>query len=859
MTARHTLLTTLFAGALLACTPALAQPVEDPFEAIVANPDGANTRLNATSIPLRNPTEDELRQYLEAFRAINLNANFTVDPRARNANLGGFRAKGGTKVSLKAGFVKKPGESEGVLRTLEMVPSNPMTYGPLRFNKMTLDSKGVLHFKLNLNLMGHDFWPQEMTVEKIYRDREGNTILETGGSGLAGAFGPDIRITPDGRVQYHGRGGFLWLSKKWKDVKDVRTGKVVRVPSTIPINRWPPRSSDILDWMPAPGATGTRVAADMDAMRPLLEEIPISELSLKFTGDRDPNRITLSNGEGHLDLSNHRLEYEANGRFDGRTYVSDPNKRNAFRATGRLSGEVDQPGIGKAKIERLDIEVTGEHGGSIPFENPMDTNVWGTARVKAEGELSDGSLGLPGMPTLHASGRTRVDIDAKGKAVLQPLSDDPMATKELSIDPSSTYGLTVVDGPVEIEGLETVLPSDRVKFPERMRLERKDDPSTPEDESKLPVVTVEGDLGTKMGMVITRAKVKVRGETTSRGAVAILEGEDAGSPSVATTLDSGAKLELDAYAFGGMNATTLSGGGANVTVDAELEGTGRGTTMKANGMSVDLPGATDVDARIAARFRHGTRDGNVTVIREVGARATATLRDGEGVFSAGLPGQPVVRGRLAPGTSVTLDTGRMRRSSVGGTALETEGYADGEKAARLSAHLILTAGSIAHRDLAMAFNGRSVIDLNAAVGFKVDPAAAMTPGRQPEGPITMDLDLGAQFGQGSMLSFRQGRETSKIKLGGNTRFTFHTSAQVDPATGAPTLSALDGVDVTIEAESMDLRTFLEPLGATVTATIGSRSTARIRSAKVTFLERGIRIDHGGITFEIAPGSIVIGR
>ena len=47
MATRHALLTSLFAGALLACAPALAQPVEDPFEAIVANPDGANTKRRA--------------------------------------------------------------------------------------------------------------------------------------------------------------------------------------------------------------------------------------------------------------------------------------------------------------------------------------------------------------------------------------------------------------------------------------------------------------------------------------------------------------------------------------------------------------------------------------------------------------------------------------------------------------------------------------------------------------------------------------------------------------------------------------------------------------------------------------------
>ena len=40
------------------------------FEAIVSNPDGAKTKLDDVSIPIRNPTQDELRQYLEAFETL---------------------------------------------------------------------------------------------------------------------------------------------------------------------------------------------------------------------------------------------------------------------------------------------------------------------------------------------------------------------------------------------------------------------------------------------------------------------------------------------------------------------------------------------------------------------------------------------------------------------------------------------------------------------------------------------------------------------------------------------------------------------------------------------------------------------
>src|SRR5690606_32557939 len=58
--------TALLLVALGLTAPALAQPV-DPFEAIVADRDGAEVALRDVAVPLRNPSESELRQYLEAF------------------------------------------------------------------------------------------------------------------------------------------------------------------------------------------------------------------------------------------------------------------------------------------------------------------------------------------------------------------------------------------------------------------------------------------------------------------------------------------------------------------------------------------------------------------------------------------------------------------------------------------------------------------------------------------------------------------------------------------------------------------------------------------------------------------------
>jgi hypothetical protein len=839
---------------LLAASPALAQPADDPFEAIVANPDGANAALNDTAIPIRNPTEDELRQYLEAFRAINLDATLTVDPDARKPKLGPFSVAAGSDVRLSAGFTKANGEREAVLRTLELVPSSPMKMGPLRFNKMTLDRNGVLRFKLNLNLMGVNFWPQEMTIEKIYRDRDGNLVFKTGGSGLAGAFGPDLRITPQGKVQRYKKPFLGFIGGGWKDVKE--GGKPVVVAETIPLDRWPPGATDILKWLPQPAVNAYPAGMDREALAPIVEAVPVSALNVRFTADADPRRITLSNGEGHLDISNHHLDYEANGRFEGRTYVSDPTKRNAYTATARVTGEVDRPGVGRATIDGLDVELTGEHSGSIPFEDPSRIDIEGTLRAKVRGSVSDARLGLPGGPTIHAPGTTRFEFDGDGSAILRPFSEDEAERKEIVISRDSRYSFST-EGPVEIEGLSTTMPGN-VSVPDRMRVVAADDPSTPDvDESLGPVLTGEGDMGTKLGFHVARTRLNINGELESGGLISVIEDTDAGRVALRSNLEPGSVMNMRGYVFAGFKADG-SGGGARMSTDTRLRGTGTNTRVEANGMTVDMPGATDVDARVAANVRHGTANGAETVVRELAARGSVRLREGEGTVSGGLPGQPSINGRIAAGSNLEFDTGRLLRVNPRTTVMETSGYEDGERGAKVRAHLILEGGSIAHNDLAVAFRGRTEIDLNAALGFRFDPGAAAANGAQPGDPLLTTLDLGLRFAPGSQLKLNQtSGDASTFNLRGSTVFTAHVEAEI-AADGTATLGALNGIDLTIEADAIDMKMILGPNNA-VTANVGSRTTVRLKNASLELLTGGgMRIHHNGISIEVAAGTIDIG-
>lgn len=820
----------------------------DPFEAIVSSGRTADASLNDLSLPLRNPTRDELRQYFEAFRAVNLSATLQVDDgrgRGRDARLGAFSAPNGTQVRLEAGFERRPGEPEAVLRTLELVPTNPMALGALRFNRMTLDEKGVLHFKLNLRLMGIDFWPQELTVEKIYHDRDGNLVFKTGGSGLATSFVPDMRITPDGRVQRWDRGWWLfgWHGAGWEDVEGA-DGKPVRLSSTLPIRRWPPTASDILDWLPRPGAEGS---TDYGAA---LEKVPLRDVALRFEARADPKRIVLSNGIGHLDLSEHALSVVAHGSFQGRTYRADPARENSFRAEGSLTGELAHPERGRLELARARFELRGTHAETIPFEDPSRTELRADISGSGRAELSGATLRTTGGAEVELVDGGTAEAEGMATLLLKPLDGDPNARTELRVDRRSRFSVRSA-GPIELSELSRLLPEGATV--DALRLVPADDPTTATDESRGPVLRLDGQLGTRDGLVYADTDFQLHGATDRPLEVSV----PTATGSTGTTLDPGAQVHGQGDSFAATRSRGMSGGGARANVDLRLRGTGRDTHLDADGLRVDLDGRTDVDARLAANLGYDRDSGALTVRGAAGA-GSVTLREGTGVVEGGLPGQPSLRTEVGAGSRFELETGHLSRN---GANLETDGYARGERKARLQAHLVVGAGSTAHRALSGSFDGRGTVDLDVALGFRVDPVKLA--GRESgalTGPLSMELDLALDFAAGSRFAARNtAGYLGQLALRGPMRATLHASCVVDPTTGRPVLQELSGIDVTVTADALDIQPMLRSLGQQANVQVQSRTTLRIRQARVVLLGDAIEIEHDGITLEIAPGKIRIGR
>lgn len=453
---------------LLGAAAVRAQPAPagDPFAAIVGDPDGANAPLNDVSLPVRNPTSEELRQYLAAFQVLEASATLTLDepgrPDAtfrtpRPVSFGPFKAPNGTRLRLAAGYHKGPGQDEAVLRTLEIVPDQEISaLGLAKFRRAYLDEKGVLHFQAKAALIGR----QEVTVEKVYRDAQGNLRFRLGGDGLGGTLfakgvlGGELRVLPDGRVERWSRGflGLNLVGKGWEPVEDM-DGRQVQVPFLAGLRSWPPRASELVDMLtiaggtPAAGAARAPAADPLAAARAALEVIPVSALEVRFQGKADPKQIRLSGGEGTLLLSDHELELVSHGRFKGSTYHTDPGLPNHYRLTGTLSGDLNRAGT-RAHLDRVHVDLRGTHAATIPFADPGLTVLDAALASAVDVQLSDVRSELPDGTWLVIPGQARGSFQGEGALTLRPLGTTDRS--ELRIDRRKNHYDLSVSGPVEV-------------------------------------------------------------------------------------------------------------------------------------------------------------------------------------------------------------------------------------------------------------------------------------------------------------------------------------------------------------------------------------------------------------------------
>ena len=891
----------LLLGVLACQQPSFAQDASgDIYERILNDPLGGEG-LDDVDLPIRNVSGQELRQYLEAFRVVNLVATMTVDdqegsdtqfhtpaPGSKTLKLGPFNAPNGTLLRFQTKFEKKPGDTEARLVALDLRPQDAQgksvtlkLAGLIPFSRMKLDEDGVLH------LMAKDKdGSGEIRVESIYRDSTGNLVFRLGASGLVAKtfkalVGKEIRITPEGKLQRRGR-GFLWLNQDflgagWKDVKEKGiAGKPIVLEGSLPILTRQSdvgtkpmsmgeaiRTTDLLVWVPGTGPeadTIEEVAAEEEA-ESLLDMVPLTDVAVHFDASADPKTIELANNGGTLHLTNHRLRFDSKGHFKGRTYVSD-EEGNSFEATATVSGELR--GENAAKLDGANVRLAGTHREVIPMDRPEDAEIAATLEFDLDAALSRVKSKMAnGLYVLAPNGGS-ASFSGRGELVLQPLSSGEAAKQSIIIDRDRSGYSFALQGPVEIGGLDELVAQQGMQLPSSVTLE----PTGPND----TVISAEGQLGTKMGFVFAKTTIQVSSSTAETMGIAAALGEGNARQTMRTTLEPGAHFELNAYTFAGIKKSAIDAmiknamgtpvpkeriqlGGVNATVGVELSGEATDTQIEGQGLDVDLPGTSAFSGRMAARVRHGTREGAKTEVRRFAAGAEVELKDGEGTVVSGLPGGPQLNARVDRGTRFSVETGEMLRENPRSTVLQTSGYANGGKAAKLEAHLELLQGSVAYDTLSAAFAGRNTVDLTLAMGLKVD----LDP-KQPglAGPIPMDMNLELQLAKGTSLTTKEGPEEMTITFTGDASVEIDTQLQVDPTNGNASMNQLDDVTVRISAESLDLRQ-IDAFRNLSTTQVGSRTILTIKSADIRFLATGaISLVHEGITLEIAPGELLIG-
>jgi hypothetical protein len=126
----------------------------------------------------------DLKKYVKILRAVEMAVSFQTKNNGSGHKIGGLELSSGSKIDARVRFKKKNGKV--YLDELSMVPTGTMKFAGKRVNKITFNSKGVLH----VDVKGMP----DLRITNIEKKRNGDTRLHLRGL-------PDITIKKDGRVK----------------------------------------------------------------------------------------------------------------------------------------------------------------------------------------------------------------------------------------------------------------------------------------------------------------------------------------------------------------------------------------------------------------------------------------------------------------------------------------------------------------------------------------------------------------------------------------------------------------------------------------------------------------------------------
>ncbi len=805
----------------------------------IANAAGGN--IIPGDVNLQNPSKDMIRRYVQAFRMLELHAQATVDDgrgSSAEVEVGPLDIPNGTQLNLQAKFDRNPGDPGLVLRTFRFEPSEALKiFGPVRFRNIRLDEQARLRLKLDLGLFGMSLFPQEMIIKGVSRDGEGNTVLDTDGTGLIGAVMPKLRITPDGRLQWSGlRIPIIGIRimNDWRDVA-MPGSDAVSLPRGFVIQSWPPTLDDLLALMPsptpqAPGARGpaggftnrvntiTNDIATGGSGGFDLAGIPLTEISVHLAGEIDEARFPLPQGAGQIAVKDGRIELRLDGRLDNGTLQIDPS--SGFSVTGMVEGDIGVPGMVGGTLAPSRVDLSGDLSGFVPLGNIRNADIGVNFAARADGNLDNLQLAdglIPGGIGIDVGGRVRALFEGTGSARIRPGSAKPF-----DFDVASNFDLST-DGPMSARGLSGLAPAG-VNLPDSFSLTG--------DGSGRPVARWSGSFGTQTDPLTGQKKLDFGGSNTEVSGVLAND--------AAVGFGNGSAAASGALAAGTRIDANIATGPNGVDIDARIDGQIRDTNVQAGAITANAP-ATDVDLRLSMNSGRDAA-GNSTGFNRIRAQGSVGLA-ADGQLTAPLPfgGQGDVT--LGNGTTVSFDTGDLVPTANGGL-----GHRDpSQREARVRTHLVLPQASAAFGNIVGSVNG-SEIDLDTALGLNFDPATGAN--------VDADLDLAIDFPAGSSIRVGMGQNSVGIRMGSGSRVTLHTQMQVG-GNGSPLPSRIDNINISLTVAGIDANLLLGQLGQTGVA-LNKEVTFAIQNASVEFGPNGVRIGHQGIIFELVGTGLRLG-
>lgn len=655
----------------------------------------------------------EVAQYLRALKSFELTAKAEIrDGSGEDVKLGPVAFEQDTVLDLHLTMERTTPDGEAVLRSLTAELSKDGSFFSLiDFRKLEIDKAGDI-------FMSGDFlcifgWSARVT--KITPNGDESLDMHVEPQGLARlVLTRQMRITSGAEIQY-----LSVLSDEWNTLQDFDFE--IKVPS------WPPRASDLLEWLPAEKKEAKAAAAPGDAASPKKQpkNIPIAALELELKGTCE--HVSLNVLSLQDVYANTEFELRAHGSFQGRKYISGDGAKNTFT--------FDASAKGVKNLVRLEgkTKFSGTHREKFDFDDLKKYELWAGTTGKTSAVISE--VAVQAGPAAIALGKLAVDVDLKSELAFGETQNHD-AANFVFVDRSGSSFRAALASPATVKLGDPAQTLELIgKHPEQTLL------------------TAVGRLYTDnrcFGLELEKADFFAGPASGSKLALEKL--------SLAAGDDSFLRLIASGQGFLNMPdlLKNLLEGGPLPSVDellARVEGRGQAEISLAatardfrfavdDSTTISVP--KELRVVISAKGSGSNERANETPSAELGL--TARVENRARIEADGKNGKTMIP--ISSGTQLELSPTRFVWRARKLLELETAGHAQGKRGARLTAQLRLDEVRALLENATAQIDGPVKMDLVSDLGFRLDDGALS--------PISF---WGQVKGQAGKTSIKKGEKT----------------------------------------------------------------------------------------------------